>query len=80
MNAPSRPQHYGHELGASQASLSRSRVESSIVCSPCPEGDARTWPNTGYLDRLSIAYTGKWRDLWYSMGSVSDLSLDQETS
>src|SRR5215475_4296510 len=29
------------------------------------------------LEQISIACTGKWRDHWYSTGSVSDLSLDQ---
>src|SRR5262245_21488862 len=29
------------------------------------------------LERIAIACTGKWRDLWYGTGSVSDLSLDK---
>ena len=29
------------------------------------------------LERVANAFTGKWRDHWYSTGSVSDLSLDQ---
>jgi hypothetical protein len=28
------------------------------------------------IERDAIACTGKWRDLWYSTGSVSDLSID----
>jgi len=30
------------------------------------------------LERITIACTGKWRDLRYGTGSVSDLSIDQE--
>jgi len=29
------------------------------------------------IERIAIACKGKWRDLWYGTGSVSDLSLDQ---
>jgi len=29
------------------------------------------------LERIANAFTGKWRDLRYSTGSVSDLSADQ---
>src|SRR5262245_21578378 len=32
------------------------------------------------LDQFAIACTVKWRDLRYGTGSVSDLSIDQETS
>jgi len=29
------------------------------------------------LEQVAIACTGKWRDLRYGSGSVSDLSIDQ---
>jgi hypothetical protein len=32
------------------------------------------------LDQFAIACTGKWRDLRYGTGSVSDPGLDQEVS
>jgi hypothetical protein len=31
------------------------------------------------LERIAIEFTGKWRDLRYGTGSVSDLSIDQKT-
>jgi hypothetical protein len=34
--------------------------------------------NGRMLERIVIAYTGKWRDLRYGTGSVSDLSIDQK--
>jgi hypothetical protein len=30
------------------------------------------------LERIAIACTGKWHDLRYGTGSVSDLSIDQK--
>jgi hypothetical protein len=39
---------------------------------------SRIWALAGGLERIVIAGTGKWRDLRYGTGSVSDLSLDQK--
>jgi len=30
------------------------------------------------LERIAIAFTGKWPDLRYGTGSVSDLSIEQK--
>jgi hypothetical protein len=32
------------------------------------------------LDQFAIACTGKWRDLGYGTGSVSDLNIDHATT